>query len=101
MILRIPVKWRGRMLKKGSKISASIGERARLLRLGWAVDHVEPKPNEAKRTYKRRDVAKAPERAVVAPEPPHVLPPTDEEGYKFTWPSQTATPTADADDGQE
>lgn len=116
MILSRPVKWRGKMLKKGTKVSASFNERARLLRLGWASDYYAPHVAEEapvakpKRTYKRKDVAEAPEKAVIVPEPPHVLPPEsddaepakDESGYRFHWPKpKSISKRIDPDDGKE
>jgi hypothetical protein len=98
MLLRKPIKWRGRGLKRGAIVHANERERSQLLRLGWAVDHEQKIAAPAdpvekpKRTYKRKDVAEAPAKVVMTPEPPHVAPPASKAAtaWDFHWPKAKA-----------
>lgn len=78
IVLTRPVRIRGRLLKKGTKVQVTNNDRANLVRLGWAKDvETEPapvaEPEKPKRAYKRKDIAAAPEAAVVVPESTEVV----------------------------
>lgn len=99
-------KFRGVKRTKGAVLNVTNREAKTLAAVGWVkierTDKAKPEPKATPakpRAYKRKDVPSSPEKAVVTPEPPHVLPPSpeDKSAFAFHWPSRNRS----TDDGKE
>lgn len=98
VISKQPHKWHGKVRRKGERLLVTEREAKWLQAVGRAVLEVEhapapaPAPEPApevtrpKRSYKRKDVAAAPEAPVLTPDEP-----ADYLGNRFTWPTGPAS----------